>query len=261
MKRNSFILFGSLLVLLAGCSFFPAVEGSGFPTSCSYGLQGFSRIQASQAFKVHIVPDAVFSVTITCDDNIPPYLAVDTVNDTLRLDLQREYTYGPLILSAEVHMPTVTNLDFSGAAQAKIDAGFSSSLPLGVTLSGASSIECRSISCGTVTAAISGASSLSILDITAGLFGANVSGGSSLTVKGVLTRENLAVSGGSKAHLADCPAGQATLTLSGGSEGWLNVGTGQITLSASGYSTLYYRGSPVFSINELSGSAKIVRIF
>jgi hypothetical protein len=241
MKRFVVPVLAAMALFLAGCAFFPAVTGSGTPTTASYGLAGFSGIQASQAFKVHVIPDSFFSVDVTCDDNLVRYLRVDTTSGgTLRLALEQGYNYRFITVSAEVHMPAVSMLDASGASDFDVEAGFASSAPLSISLSGASSATVAGIVCGDLTVDISGASTA--------------------TLAGSAFSHRIMASGASNADLMSCSAPRADVTLSGASDAWVNVGSGLLSLSASGASTLYYAGTPVFSLYNLSGTSRTVKV-
>jgi hypothetical protein len=260
MKKNILLLCAAVTLAAAGCSFFPTVEGSGFPKTTSYNEAGFTRLSADHAFKVHVIPDTAFSVTVTCDDNIVPYLVVDTTGDAIRVGLLDGYNYRQVILSAEVHMPSLAGMSLSGASEARVDTGFVSQAPLAVNLSGASAIEIAALTCGPLTADVSGASTFSAQTLTAASLSAVVSGGSTMSASGTTAGETLNVSGASTVRLQGLTSSHASVTLSGASKAYVNAGSGQITLSASGVSTLYYAGNPTFVINDLSGGSTILRL-
>jgi hypothetical protein len=260
MKRSAFAVLAAVALLAAGCSFFPAIEGSGFPRMMSYNYANFSRVTIEHPFKVRIVPDTKFSVSVTCDDNIVPYLVVENVFDTVKVSLQNGYNYRQVILAAEIHMPALSSLSLSGASEARVESGFASSAPLRISVSGASTADLSAIACGSLNVDVSGASSLAIPNLSTNALSANVSGASSLSAQGSAGAEALNVSGASSAQLAYCAATQANVTLSGASKGWVNVGAGQIVLSVSGASTLYIMGNPLFVINELSGLSTVTRM-
>jgi hypothetical protein len=136
-------------------------------------------------------------------------------------------------------MPVLVGLDLSVASEARTEPGFSSTLPLDVTLTGASLIDIKGLNCTAVNADISGASSL--------------------TISGTTTSETLVVSGASTANLLACAATRATVAVSGASEAWINAG--QISVSASGASTLYYLGNPLIQTNNLSGASLLVKVY
>jgi len=241
LKRIALLCCAALAVLLAGCSLLPPVTGSGTLTRSMYPAAGFSGIQASQSFQVRVVPDSVYSVSITCDNNLLRYLIVENNGTgTLRLGLIPGYNYFGVTLVAEVHMPVVGVIDASGASTVRLDAGFASAHGLTVVLSGASVCEFASLVCGDASFDISGASLV--------------------TCTGSAAAITLNVSGGSRANVLNLAGTRANVNLSGASEAWVDVGTGPLDLSASGGSTLYFGGSPALIARDLSGGSRIVRV-
>jgi hypothetical protein len=241
MKRFVFLVLAAMAIVLSGCGFFPVVTGSGMPVTAAYGLNGFTGIQASQTFQVRVVPDSLYSVDVTCDDNLVPYLIVDTIpGGTLRLALAQGYTYEYVSISAVVHMPALSMLDASGASAFDVGAGFVSAHPLAITLSGASSANVAGIVCGELSV--------------------DASGASKATLAGSPTFETIFASGASHANLLNCLTTSADVNLSGASDAWVSVGTGIVSLHASGASTLYYAGTPVFSPYDLSGTSRTVKV-
>jgi hypothetical protein len=260
MKKNiAILILAAAAVLLAvGCELFPVIEGSGFPRTESFAVPGFTRVAAESTFKVQIIPDAAYSVSVTCDDNLVPYLVVDRSGDMLTLGLKPGYTYRQVILAAEVHMPSLAAASASGASELRVQAGFTGSPALAITASGASTVECAAISSGNFTTDVSGASTVTVQSLATGSFAATVSGASTLTATGSAVTETLSVSGASRADLRSLAGTQASVNMSGASKTFINVGGGRITLTVSGASTLYHTGSPVFVINELSGGSSIM---
>jgi hypothetical protein len=241
MKRCVLIVLAAIAIVLSGCSFLPVVTGSGTPRTAAHGLAGFSGIQASQTFTVRVVPGSAWSVDVTCDDNLLPYIVADTTpNGTLRLGLEEGYIYQFITVSAEVHMPSLAMLDASGASEFDVGAGFVSGRPLAISLSGASTANVAGIVCG----------GLSV----------DASGASTATVAGSASTERVAASGASRADLLNCVAASADVTLSGASEAWVDIGSGIVSLSAGGASTLYYAGTPYFSFCDLTGTSRAVKV-
>lgn len=240
MKRFILVLCAAAVALLVGCDFFPLVQGSGYLTTSSYNFSSFSTIAATQACKVHVVPDTTYSVRVTCDDNLLPYLEVRrNVAGSVLIGLAQGNNYHGITFNAEVHMPVLVGLDLSGASEARAEPGFSSTQALEITLSGASFVDIKGLSCSAVNADISGASSLAI--------------------SGTATSETLFISGASTANLLACAATQATVAVSGASQAWVNAS--QITLSASGASTLYYLGNPSIQTNNMSSASQLVKVY
>jgi hypothetical protein len=262
MKRNIVAIasLAALLLAVTGCEFFPPIHGSGFPVTRSLSVTGFSRIQADTGFRITVIPDAVYSVSVTCDDNIVTYLVADEYSGTLRLGLQPGYSYSQVILSAVIHMPALTSLSLSGAAQARVDAGLSSVTSATVSLSGGSMASIAAYTCGPLTVDASGASTVTFATLAATSLTAVLSGASSLTASGTAPTESLALSGASSAHLEGLASSLAGVNLSGASRAWVNAGSGLINLNASGGSVLYHTGSPTIAIGDLSGGSSIVQL-
>jgi hypothetical protein len=241
MKRSVFLLGAATALALAGCQFFNPVRGSGTLVTTPFDLGTFTRIEASQACSIHVMPDEATSLEVTCDDNIIEYLIVErTGTDSVSIGLKPAFWYCGVTFSVEVRMPSLAGLELSGASEADVEPGFSSTLPLQLTLSGASNADLSSIACGSLRA--------------------DVSGASVLTLSGTADSERLDISGASEAHLLDCDAPAAIANLSGASRSWLDVGGGTLDLEASGASTLYYRDFPSWGTLELSGGSRAVKL-
>ena len=243
MKRKTFVLLAAAgaVALLAGCSFlFPTVAGSRSLVSSSYGFTGYTRIMASQTFTVHVVPDTAYSIQVTCDDNIIPYLVVRQSGTAIEVGLEQGFNYVGVTASAEVHMPALTGLDLSGASRAVVGPGFSSTAPLSLMVSGASSVDLKGVACGPMTVDISGASTLAAV--------------------GTASTETLLVSGASTADLRSCVETGADVSISGASQAYVNVGSGPISLSVSGASTLFYSGAPALHVRDISGASRLVQM-
>jgi hypothetical protein len=241
MKRYVLFLGTAAAFALAGCQMLCPVWGSGNPVTTRFDLGTFSRIEASQACRIHVLPGSTASLEVVCDDNLLEYLVVErTSTDTVSVGLKPNAWYLGITFTAEVRMPSVTALDLSGASEADVDPGFSSTQPLSLKLSGASRTRLDSLACGALTADLSGASIL--------------------TLSGTADSEYVVISGASEAHLFECAAGSASANLSGASRCWLDVGSGSLEVTASGASTLYYRGPAALGRVDLSGTSRLVRM-
>lgn len=241
MKRFILLLSATAVLVLAGCQFFNPVPGSGNLVTTPFDVGTFTRIEASHACTIHVVAEESTSLEVTCDDNIIEYLVVErTGTDAVSIGLKPGFWYCGVTFTVEVHMPSLAGLELSGASEAVVEPGFSSTLPLQLTLSGASNAELSSIACGALRA--------------------DISGSSILALSGTADSERLNISGASEVHLLDCDAPSADVDLSGASQGWLDVGGGVLDLKASGASTLYYRDSPAWGTLDLSGGSRIVKL-
>ena len=241
MKRFMLIAGAAAVIFLAGCRLFDPVWGSGSLVTTPFDVGTFTRIEASHECTLHVVADDAASLEVSCDDNIVEYLVVErTGTDSVSIGLKPGSWYRGITFTVEVRMPSLAGLELSGFSEADVEPGFSSTLPLALALSGASSANLSSIACGALRADISGASVL--------------------TLSGTAESERLYLSGASEAHLIDCDAPAAIVNLSGASLAWLDVGGGTLDLEASGGSTLYYRSFPSWGTLALSGGSRIVKL-
>lgn len=241
MKRYLTLLGALPALVLSGCLWLDPVRGSGNLVTSSFDVGSFSAIAAGYACKVLVVPDEVTSLQVTYDDNLLDYLVVQrNGDDSVLISLKPAFWYLGITFTAEVHLPSLSALNLSGASEAHVGPGFSSTQPLSVTVSGASRADIEWASYGSLAADISGASSIAMT--------------------GAVDSEYLVISGASEAHLLDCASNRASVNLSGASQCWLDIGSGLMDLAASGASTLYYRGSPSLGIVSLSGSSRLVKV-
>ena len=132
-------------------------------------------------------------------------------------------------------MPNLYELDLSGAAHGVVK-GFSSSHPLVLALSGASSLE--------------------MVDMSVGGININLSGASRLNAKGVAKDLLMTASGASRLDLSDFPVHDANVDLIGASKATVNL-EGVLDANVSGASHLKYVGEPKLGAIETSGASKV----
>jgi hypothetical protein len=225
-------------VVLGGCSIYvpQAIVGSGKTVEIQKDFSGFSKIAAGSAFRVDVSQSDGYSVVISVDEKVVPYLDVTVQGDTLRISLRPGLAIagatGPL--EAKVSMPKLTGLTLSGATQTTV-AGFKSADPLDAEVSGASRLE-GSIETGDVRFQVSGASRV--------------------TLSGKGQQMTLEASGASQGNLEQFAVSDAKVELSGASRATVNV-TGNLDVNVSGASTLRYTGSPTMGTVQSTGASTI----
>ena len=79
-------------------------------------------------------------------------------------------------------------------------------------------------------------------------------GASELEASGVCGDVVVTASGASEIDLAACSAGDADVSLSGASRGWVTM-DGRLDVDLSGASSLYYRGTVVFGVLDVSAGS------
>lgn len=220
----------------------PRVVGSGDLDSEEMDFGDFTAVEVGNAFDVEITKSSSFSLSVTADDNLFDYIEVSKTGDTLTMGLKWGYNYQSLTLRAEITMPELYELEFSGATHGTI-VGFSSSHEFVLVLSGASSLHMGDISVGDVEIDISGASYLNGNLMASGDATFVVSGASTVELVGEADDLVATVSGASFLELSEFPVHNAIVNLSGASHSTLNL-DGRLDAVVSGASHLLYIGDP-----------------
>lgn len=228
------------LGLLSGC--FPVsiggaqVVGSGRSTTQDYDFSDFTRVEIGSAFEARVTQGETYAVSVTVDDNIVQYLDVRVTGNTLHIGLKPLTSLGfrNMTLRAEVTMPDVEALDFSGAVRATV-RGFQNDKRVNVTVSGASQL--------------SG-------DLSSGELRVDASGASRAELTGSTGPLEAHASGASTLRLGSLTATDARVNASGASTIVVNA-SGRITGDASGASTIRYGGSPASVQVDTSGASSV----
>ena len=201
-----------------------------------YGFSDFTGVDAGSGFEVEITQSNSYSINMTTDDNMLDYIEVSGSSNKLTLGLKWGYTYQNVTLRANITVPDLYELEFSGGTHGTIE-GFTSSHELAVGLSGGSSLSGDFTTSGDAQFALSGGSHLAELDGTA----------NDLTISG---------SGGSHLYLSDFLVHDATVNLSGGSHATINL-DGRLDGELIGGSHLKYVGNPTTVDVDTSGSSTV----
>jgi hypothetical protein len=225
-------------LLLAGCTISgsQALVGSGNRVTVEKDLSGFSKVQASSAFQVGITQSEDYSVVITVDEKVVPYLDVTVQGDTLRIAVRPGLTLAGAAfpLQARVSMPRLTGLELSGASRATV-GGFKSADAFSANLSGASGLDGQ---------------------LETGDVRFEASGASRVTLSGKGQKMALALSGASQGNLEDFVVSEAVVEVSGASRATVNV-TGKLDADVTGASALRYTGNPTMGSVKSSGASTI----
>jgi len=217
----------------------------------------FTSVKVGNAFQVEITQSSSYSVSVTADeymhvsetgkDEYARELTFDYIQvsnqtgDTLTIGLKSGYNYRsvhllrPLTLRAEITMPDLYALDFSGATHGTVE-GFSFSHEFNVSLSGASFLD--------------------IVDLSAGNVTIDLSGASNLNGKGAADNMLISASGASRLELSDFPVHKVNVVLSGASHATINL-DGRLDANLSGASHVRYIGDPTMGNIQTSGDSTV----
>ena len=196
-----------------------------------YAITDFDRLEMGSAFNITVEQGNIFSVDVRGDRRNIDDLDVYKSGSTLIIKYEdhanrRHDTY------VNITMPRLEGVNFSGASVSKI-RGFESDDDLDFNLAGASKSQLES-NFREIDAVISGASSLVLF-------------GSGDEIHGD-------ISGASSIKAFDYPVREAAIELSGASEGKVTV-TDELKVTASGASSVLYRGNPSVTANTSGASS------
>ncbi len=118
---------------------FGRVVGSGNLVTQEEYFSDFTVVEVGSGFTVEITQSSSYSISITSDDNVLDYIQVSKTGDTLEIRLKWGYSYQESTLRADVTMPQLYELRFSGGTHGTIEE-FSSSHDFVLELSGGSSL-------------------------------------------------------------------------------------------------------------------------
>jgi hypothetical protein len=230
------------------------VSGSGKLETKEMNYTDFTGLEIGSAFEVDITRADSFLVKITIDDNLLDYLDIHQSGKVLHIGLKRSFVYPRTTQRATITMPVLTELELSGASKGKL-TGFSSSNPVEIGVSGASSLKIVDLEAGETEFYVSGASRVSgNIKVTDSKF--DVSGASNIELEGSAEDISIDVSGASHANLDDFTVVSVDVELSGASSATVNV-SGKLDATVSGASTLYYLGNPTLGRIEVTGASTL----
>ena len=138
------LLIMSILLILSGCTFMAdflqmeTVYASGPMLNKSISSMSFTGISVGNAMKVSITQGSEYNVEIRTNENIFPYFEIETIDDILVIDLERN-NYIDLDIEVDIVMPEISIVNFSGACQGDI-SGFDKNTEADFRLSGASAL-------------------------------------------------------------------------------------------------------------------------
>jgi len=180
------IVVGSVVAIMVAVVLFGVwkplgqVVGSGTLDTEQKGFTDFTIVDVGWGFEVEISQSDSYSISITADDNMFDYIEVSQTGDTLSIGLKWGYSYQDVTLRAEITLPDLYELEFSGGTQGNVK-GFTSSHDFVLSLSGGSTISLEGAA-NDLTISGSGGSQLYLSDFLVHDVTVNLSGGSQATV-------------------------------------------------------------------------------
>jgi hypothetical protein len=234
----------------------PAVDlllGSDRVVTQQLPFADFVNVEVDCAFVFEISASSAYSVAITTNENVFPYVDVVKSGNTLRLTLKAgRFEHRP-VLEARIKMPALHKLR-QAAATKGIVGGFNSDGPFDLYLSGASALH-MDMTVGDAKIEVSGASRAGGT-LRARNVDCVLSGASRAELRGSAASLILSAWGATAVDLTELVARRATVYLKGASRATVNV-SGQLDIDLSGASRLNYIGRPELFEISLSGASTL----
>ncbi|MBT3363295.1 MAG: hypothetical protein HN929_00960 [Chloroflexi bacterium] len=242
----------SLSLLITGCMS-TAISGSGNLITEQEDYTDFTQVEINSAFEYTITQSDTFSIGITADDNVMPYVNVTKVGNRVKVALDN-VSLRNAHYEANITMPTLSGVLIDSASRGSI-SGFDSTGALSLTVTSASRLTLVDITAGAITANVNSASTVTGT-LNASSLNLNASGASTVQITGSATEADLTVGGASKALLVGFPIGNVDVTVDGASKATLNV-SGTLDINADGASTVQYTGGPTIGTLNVGGASTV----
>lgn len=239
MKINAFaLILISMSLFLFSCDCFndENVMPSDKVTTEQYTFSDYDMIDASSAFTVYLsFSENEESIEIEANDNLHQYLDIKNENNTLNIGFKNNFNVrGSATLNAYVKTKNISGYIASGASRFIVENPIEGD-EISIYLSGASNFS----------------SSLS----TNRMF-ADLSGASDMQVSGTVNSLEIEASGASLVRDYGFETKSLIADLSGASNMQLTVKE-EISIEASGASSLKYKGDAVITQQDLSGASTV----
>lgn len=192
---------------------FGGVIGSGNLQTREESFTGFNIVEVDRGFRVQVTQASSYRILITADDNVLNYTQVTKTGNTLSIRLQPWLSFQSTTLRAEISMPDLRELQFSGGVNGTA-RDFVLTHDFTVGLSGGSVLRMEG-EARDLVAECSGGSRLDLSNFAVDNAQIGFSGGSQGTVD-VAGRLDANLSGGSKHSYLGSPT-LGTINTSGGS--------------------------------------------
>lgn len=222
-----------LQTTLAATPGFGWIKGSGNVIKETRNVSGFSGIDVGGAFEVILIKANKEKVVLEIDDNLMPYVTTKVFGGILEIDNKKNFR-NPKELKVTIYYKSIDEIDLSGAASLFSEDVLKTE-SLEIDASGASYIELK-------------------LDID--YLEADFSGASKADFSGRAKSVEVETSGATVFRAVDLKTESCEIDASGASVARIWV-TKELSLEASGASSVRYKGSPNIDIISVSGAASV----
>jgi len=225
------------IIIMNACDSVKDVIPSENVITQEYTFSEYENIETESAFTIYLnFSDTEESIVVESNENLFQYIEVTKSSDNLKIGFRENISIkGSATLKAYITTKNIKGFSASGASRFIVD---------------------DAIETDDVTVFLSGASQFSGELFVESLI-ADLSGASSMDLEGETASCNITASGASSVGNFDFSTGYLKVNLSGASSASLTV-TGEMDVSASGASTVRYKGDATINSQNLSGGSQII---
>ena len=237
MKTTKIQFITALFVLLLGtssCLDEMFIEGNGISRTETRNAEGFNQISSSGDFTVTVMPGNFYSVEITAESNLLPYISTNVDGKTLK------------IRTTGIHSLRQTE---------PIEIFITTPVLNGLTLSGSGLIETGSFLSSDFDVSVSGSGDIKAI-ISSDKVRANISGSGTIYMEGDALNTNFVISGSGKIKSYNLLQDQCQAVISGSGDMYVNASQ-FIDARISGSGRVYFVNHPIVH-TSISGSGDVV---
>lgn len=237
MKTTKIQFITALFVLLLGtssCLDEMFIEGNGISRTETRDAEGFNQISSSGDFTVTVMPGNFYSVEITSESNLLPYISTNVDGKTLK------------IRTTGIHSLRQTE---------PIEIFITTPVLNGLTLSGSGLIETGSFMSSDFDLSVSGSGDIKTI-ISSDKVNANISGSGTIYMEGDALNTNFVISGSGKIKSYNLLQDQCQAVISGSGDMYINASQ-FIDARISGSGRVYFVNHPIVH-TSISGSGDVV---
>lgn len=236
-KTHPISLLITILALLFGtssCVDDMFLEGNGDLQSEIRVASGFEEIASSGDFKVTVMPGTSYSVEVSAESNLLPYIETDVVGNTLKISTRGVHSLrSHHSIEVFITTPVLNGLSLSGSGRIKTGSFVSDDFK--IAISGSGDID---------------------TEISTDKIKANVSGSGIIYLEGDATDSEFVISGSGKIKSYDFPHRKCQAVISGSGDMFINASQA-IDARISGSGRVFYINHPVIH-TSISGSGAVV---
>jgi len=238
MKKTTKIqVLLALFILLLGtssCLDEMFIDGNGISRTETRNAEGFNQITSNGDFNVTVMPSNSYSVEITAESNLLPYISTNVDGKTLKI---RTTGIHSLRQSEPIEIfittPVLNGLSLSGSGM--IESGSFMSTEFNLSVSGSGDIKTK---------------------ISTDMVKADVSGSGTILIEGDAANTNFVISGSGKIKTYNLLQKQCQAVISGSGDMYVNTSQ-LIDARISGSGRVYFINHPAIH-TSISGSGDVV---